>query len=141
MCIHLFQFSTFHYIYICLSYMYPCPAYSNIFFMVCLPIKIHLSDKLLLIGILKISSQVAGGNPAHIELAPSSSLCDWLSPEVSLSRNCFFANRIPYSTPTLIFFRSCLCFNIIRCFFTFNSVPEQTVIAYLLRSSTVSHVL
>ena len=48
----LFQFSTFHYIYICLSYMYPCPAYSS-FFMVCLPIKIHLSDKLLLIGILK----------------------------------------------------------------------------------------
>ena len=39
---------------------------------------------------------------------------NWFTPEVSLSRNCFF---------------------------TFNSVPEQTVIAYLLCSSTVSHVL
>ena len=51
--IHLFRLFTIHYIYICLSYMYPCPAYSYIFFMVCLPIKIHLLDKLLLIDILK----------------------------------------------------------------------------------------
>ena len=126
MCIHLFQFSTFHYIYICLSYMYPCPAYSYIFFMVCLPIKIHLSDKLLLIGILKKYP-----HRWQVGILPTLDLHHHLLYVTGFRQKYHYHETAssPIESPLPIqevfysntdIFRSCLCFNIVKMFLHFQ---------------------